>query len=64
MKTPYTYIAIITFLKEIPEVPFQFRKVRISINVLSEIRAYRWEKISQIDKRTGTFISYSRVLIS
>ena len=41
---------------------FELRKILISINVPSEIRAYRWEKISEINKRTGTFISYCRVI--
>ena len=39
-------------LKEITKVQRFFRN-RILINVPSEIRAYRWEKILQINKRTG-----------
>ena len=42
----------------------QIRKISISINVPSEIRAYRWEKIPKINKRTGTLISYSRVWLN
>ena len=42
---------------------FELRKILISINVPCEIRAYRCEKISEINKRTGTFIWYSIVEI-
>ena len=60
---PNSPISIITLLhKKIPKFWwFELRKILISINVPSEIRAYRWEKIWEINKRTGTFISYSRV---
>ena len=67
--TSYLYsspVPIITFYNRLTEsslkiLKFKFRKIPISINVPSEIRVYRWEKFSNINKRTGTFISYSRV---
>ena len=39
-------------------------KILIWINILYEIRACRLEKSLKINKRAGTFIPYSRVIIS
>ena len=42
---------------------YEFWKIPILINVPSKIRVFQWEKISKINKHTGTFISYYRVFI-